>query len=66
VTSTALRTCDQCGEDEPEVEFDQGYCMHCAQARQQALDFLNAQVDWWNKLNDAERDEQIRRAARGF
>lgn len=56
--------CPDCGEQVEQL-FE-GYCNECHNERQAALDEHNARFDWWNSLTDAEKDAQIRRAARGF
>ena len=55
--------CPQCGE--PTEVLHEGYCGECYQERQRALDLHNAEQDRWNKLSDAERWSEIRKAG-GF
>lgn len=52
--------CPQCGE--PTSTFHEGYCEDCCAGNQQALDLHNSRFDWWAKLSDPERSEQIRKA----
>lgn len=54
--------CPQCGE--PTELFCEGVCEPCCKANQAALDLHNAQYDRWQKMSAAERDREIRRAAR--
>ena len=52
--------CPQCGE--PTETLHEGYCEDCRDQNQRSLDEHNARFDWWEGLNDAERDEKIREA----
>ena len=52
--------CDACGEEVP--QFVEGYCADCQADRQFRLNEHNARHDWWAKLTDRERGDQIRRA----
>lgn len=54
--------CPQCGE--PTETLHEGYCEECRDERQAALDLHNAQYDRWQRMTDAERDREIREAAR--
>ena len=56
--------CPQCGQETPEDQFQEGYCIHCFADNQRALDEHNARNDWWKSLSDVERDRAIACAAR--
>jgi ribosomal protein L37E len=53
-------TCNTCGEDA--TEFREGHCIDCLWESQSRLDEHNARHDWWTRLSDRERRDQIRRA----
>ena len=54
--------CPQCGE--PTETLHEGYCEFCRAENQNRLNIHNAQYDYWNKLTDDERWDQIRKAAK--
>jgi hypothetical protein len=55
-----MYSCPKCGEETPELH--EGYCEPCCADGQRALDEHNARHDWWNRLSDSERSDQIKRA----
>ena len=52
--------CPQCGDDTPELH--EGYCRHCCEENQAALDAHNSAYVAWQKMTDVQRDAAIRRA----
>lgn len=52
--------CSQCGK--PTEVFREGVCEDCYLGNQQTLDEHNARFDWWGRLTDDQRAEQIHRA----
>ena len=54
--------CPQCGEDTETLH--EGYCAECCDGNQRRLDAHNAGFDRWERMTDAQRDEEIKAAAR--
>lgn len=54
--------CPQCGEPTPSLY--EGYCAECCAENQRSLDAHNAGFDRWERMTDAQRDADIKRASR--
>jgi predicted amidophosphoribosyltransferase len=52
--------CPQCGEETKELH--EGYCEQCCNENQAALDRHNHEYEYWQRLNDEERNDAIRRS----
>lgn len=55
-----MTPCPQCGE--PMALCCEGVCEACCEANQAALDEHHARFDWWERLTDRQRADEIRRA----
>ena len=54
--------CPQCGD--PTDTLHEGCCEQCCTSNQAALDDHNRQHDRWARLNNAQRDSEIKQAHR--
>lgn len=52
--------CPRCGE--PTETLHEGYCRECCEEGRRALDLHNITFDRWERMSDAQRWDEIRRA----
>ncbi len=57
-----MDSCPQCGNETPEDQWQEGYCVDCCTDQQRSLDEHNAQFDHWNGLTEKQKTNAIRRA----